>query len=93
MKIIHCPINGPRPLQEFYFGGQFRPLPEPPGGASMSDSEWADYVFNRDGAPGVQKEWWYHTPSGTWFIAERDIVSDTFLRTYLFDQTTEGNHA
>ena len=92
MKIIHCPINGPRPLQEFYFGGQFRPLADP-AGESMSDSDWADYVFNRDGAPGVQKEWWYHTPSGTWFIAERDIVTDAFVRTYLFEGTEEGNHA
>ena len=92
MKIIHCPINGPRPLQEFYFGGQFRSLPDS-AEESMSDLDWADYVFNRDGAPGVQKEWWYHTPSGTWFIAERDIVSDSFVRTYLFEGSEEGNHA
>jgi len=86
MKIIHCPINGPRPLQEFYFGGQFRPLPELADGEALSDSQWADYVFNRDGSPGIQKEWWYHSPSGTWFIAERDIVKDAFLRTYLFEE-------
>ena len=24
MKIIRCPINGPRPLQEFHFGGEVR---------------------------------------------------------------------
>jgi len=89
MKIIHCPINGPRPLQEFYFGGQFRPLPDATKETPLSDAQWADYVFNRDGAPGIQKEWWYHTPSGTWFIAERDIVSDTFLRTYLFEEYGE----
>ena len=89
MKIIHCPINGPRPLQEFYFGGQFRPLPDATMDNPVSDAQWADYVFNRDGAPGIQKEWWYHTPSGTWFIAERDIVSDTFLRTYLFEEYGE----
>ena len=86
MKIIHCPINGPRPLQEFYFGGQYRSEPETTEGETISDSRWADYVFNRNGAPGIQKEWWYHTPSGTWFIAERDIVSDTFIRTYLFEK-------
>ena len=86
MKIIHCPVNGPRPLQEFHFGGQFRPLPSAAEQAAFTVSEWADYVFNRDGEPGVQQEWWYHIPSGTWFIAERDIVSDTFLKTYLFDR-------
>ena len=55
-------------------------------GEALSDSQWADYVFNRDGSPGIQKEWWYHSPSGTWFIAERNIVKDAFLRTYLFEE-------
>lgn len=80
MKIIHCPINGPRPLQEFHYGGEVRDMPDP---AAASDTEWADYVFNRSGEPGIKTEWWYHIASGTWFIAERDIVSDQFVRTYL----------
>jgi sarcosine oxidase subunit delta len=82
VKIIHCPINGPRPAQEFSFGGEVRTMPEP---SAASDEEWADYVFNRAGEPGVKREWWYHIPSGTWFVAERDNRTDTFLRTYLFD--------
>ena len=81
MKIIHCPINGPRPLQEFHFGGQVREMPV---GSQVSAAEWADYVFNRSGEPGIQSEWWYHTPSGTWFIAERDCQSDECIRTYLY---------
>ena len=40
-------------------------------------------MFNRNGAPGVKKEWWCHTPSNTWFIAERDTEKDKVLRTYL----------
>ncbi len=44
-------------------------MPEP---STATDDEWADYVFCRNGAPGVKKEWWCHTPSNTWFIAERD---------------------
>ncbi len=82
MKIIHCPVNGPRPAQEFSFGGEFRQMPDP---ATASDEEWADYVFNRSGEPGVKREWWYHVPSGTWFIAERDNRTDQFLKTYLLD--------
>ncbi len=27
----------------------------------------------------------YHVASGTWFIAERDNVTDEFVRTYLYD--------
>ena len=81
MKILHCPINGPRPLQEFDFGGELRPMSDP---ATADDAEWADYVFLRRGEPGVKREWWHHNPSGTWFIAERDNRSDQVLRTYLW---------
>jgi sarcosine oxidase subunit delta len=34
----------------------------------------------------VKKEWWCHTPSGVWFIAERDTTTDTVLRSYLYPQ-------
>lgn len=81
MKIIPCPINGPRPVQEFHFGGELRDMPDP-GGAT--DEQWADYVFNRQGEPGVHREWWYHIPSGTWFIAERDNRTDEIHSTYLY---------
>ena len=50
------------------------------------DAEWADYVFNRNGAPGNKKEWWCHTPSNTWFIAERDTSKDQVFRTYLYEE-------
>jgi sarcosine oxidase subunit delta len=79
MKIMTCPVNGPRPVSEFVYGGEVRPMPEP----SCADAEWADYVFNRSGIPGVKTEWWYHIASGTWFLAERDVVADRVLRTWL----------
>lgn len=82
MKLLNCPINGERPLSEFVFGGELREMPPP----DCSDKEWANYVYNRHGAPGLKKEWWYHTPSGTWFIAERDTLADKVSRTYLFGQ-------
>ena len=82
MKTLTCPINGPRPLQEFTFGGELRPMPDP---NQSSNDEWADYVFNRNGAPGIQHEWWYHIASSTWFIAERNTATDEFIRTYLWE--------
>ncbi|QDU52681.1 sarcosine oxidase subunit delta [Gimesia panareensis] len=83
MKIIDCPVNGPRPLQEFHFGGEVRTMPDP---ARAADAEWADYVFHRSGEPAVKQEWWYHMPSGVWFIAERDNRTDQFVRTYLYGE-------
>lgn len=57
-----------------------------PDAHSASDEAWADYVFNRSGEPGVRCEWWYHSASGTWFVAERDNLKDEFLRTYLYGE-------
>ena len=86
MKLLRCPINGLRPLQEFSYGGEMRPSPDP---AAASDKQWADYVFNRDGEPGVKREWWYHLASGTWFVAERDTQKDIFIKTYLYGSGEE----
>ena len=81
MKLMRCPVNGVRPIQEFAYGGLVRPMPDP---KQTSDQTWAGYVFNRSGEPGVKQEWWYHLASGTWFIAERDTLRDEIIRTYLY---------
>ena len=83
MKIMTCPINGSRPISEFAYGGELRDFPDP---AQATDTEWADYVFNRSGISGIKREWWCHTPSGVWFIAERDTTADLVLSTYMYGQ-------
>ena len=90
MKLLLCPINGLRPLSEFLFGGEVRDMPT---AGTVTDEEWADYVFNRQGEPGVRKEWWYHTASGTWCIAERDNLKDEFVRTYLYSRDASPTEA
>jgi sarcosine oxidase subunit delta len=79
MKLIPCPLNGLRPASEFVYAGEVRPMPDP---QACSDQQWAQYVFNRSGVAGVKREWWCHTPSGYWFIAERDTQSDEILKTF-----------
>lgn len=81
MKILTCPVNGPRPVSEFAYGGELREMPDPAG---VSDAVWSDYVFNRSSVPCVKFEWWCHTASGVWFIAERDTATDAVLRTFLY---------
>jgi sarcosine oxidase, subunit delta len=83
MKILTCPINGTRPISEFIHGGEYRAMPDP---QIVSDDAWADYVFNRNGAPGVKLEWWCHASSTTWFIVERDTARDRVVRSFLFDE-------
>ena len=61
-----------------------------PAPETASDDAWAAYVFNRNGTPGVKREWWYHMASGVWFVAERDTLRDEVLRTYLYGQENAG---
>jgi sarcosine oxidase subunit delta len=83
MKITICPINGARPISEFLCGGEVRPIPDP---NAVDDATWAGYLFDRNGEPGIKREWWCHLPSNTWFIAERDTLTDEVLRTYLYGE-------
>ncbi len=77
MKQIICPHIGRRPLSEFIFGGEIR---TPPKASGATDLEWGSHVYLRDGTPGKKREWWYHGPTGIWFIFERDTAKDEFLR-------------
>lgn len=79
MKIMNCPLNGPRNISEFVYGGEVQAMPDP---RASSDAAWADYVFLENNTAGVVREWWFHGPTAFWFIAERDTVRDTILRTY-----------
>ena len=79
MKIMHCPLNGPRNISEFVCGGEVTVPPDP---NRSSDAEWADYVFMPDNPAGVVREWWFHAATAYWFIAERDTRTDEILKTY-----------
>ena len=79
MKIMHCPLNGPRNIAEFVYGGAVGVMPDP---ATSDDRHWAEYLFIENNTRGVVREWWYHLASAYWFIAERDTASDTILKTY-----------
>lgn len=90
MKLMRCPLNGHRNISEFAYGGEVTQMPAPNG---CSSEDWADYIFLRDNAAGVVREWWYHTPTSYWFIAERNTVTDEIVSTYpateLFSQRVD----
>ena len=79
MKIMNCPLNGPRNISEFAWGGEVKAMPDP---LTCSDDEWAEYVFLENNTAGVVREWWCHLPTSFWFIAERNTVTDEIIRTY-----------
>ncbi|UCH74893.1 MAG: sarcosine oxidase subunit delta [Rhodospirillales bacterium] len=79
MKILTCPLNGPRNIAEFSYGGEVTAMPDPNG---CSDAEWADHLMMADNTAGIVREWWCHIASAYWFIAERNTVTDEIIRTY-----------
>jgi heterotetrameric sarcosine oxidase delta subunit len=82
MLILHCPNCGPRNAAEFRFGGEINPRPANPTGTT--DAEWAQYLYMRPNALGVQQEWWYHRAGcGLWFLAERHTGTNAVTKTYL----------
>ncbi len=86
MKLLRCPLNGERNISEFICGGAVRRSPDP---SAASNAEWADHLFLHDNIAGRVREWWFHVPSGYWFIAERDTATDEVLRTYPPDEIEE----
>ena len=82
MKILTCPINGPRNISEFAWGGEVKPMPDP---ATASDEEWTAYLFLEANTAGDIFEWWLHVPTNTWFIAHRNTLTDTVHETMTVD--------
>ncbi len=79
MKVMNCPLNGPRNISEFAWGGEVKVMPDP---SSLGDKEWADWLFLENNEAGVVREWWCHVPTSFWFIAERNNITDEIIRTY-----------
>lgn len=85
MKILECPLNGPRNITEFTYGGEYHaPVDE----AVSSKQAWAEHVFFHDNHAGVVTEWWMHTASAYWFLADRNTITDEILRTYAVSEAS-----
>jgi heterotetrameric sarcosine oxidase delta subunit len=76
--VLACPNCGVREVTDFGYGGEIstRPAGDP------SFRELNTYNYFRRNVAGVQREWWFHR-SGcrTWFIAERNTVTNEVLST------------
>ena len=82
MLLIRCPWCGLREESEFSCAGEahiVRPL-EPD---SLTDEEWADYLFMRENIKGRQREQWVHSGGcRRYFNAVRDTVTYKFGASY-----------
>jgi sarcosine oxidase, subunit delta len=82
MLLIPCPWCGEREETEFRCGGEAH-LVRPKQPASLSDDQWADFLFMRSNPKGLHFERWCHAHGcGRWFNLARDTVSDRILEVY-----------
>ena len=82
MLLIPCPWCGEREETEFTGGGEAH-IARPKQPATLSDDQWADYLFMRTNPKGLHFERWRHSHGcGRWFNAARDTVTDQILAVY-----------
>lgn len=86
MLLISCPHCGARDEAEFSCGGEAhiaRPLAE----NSITDAQFADYLFYRHNPKGVFLERWRHAAGcRRWFNMVRDTVSHEIIEIYAMGQ-------
>jgi len=89
MLQIPCPWCGPRPENEFTYGGEAH-LARPADPERLSDDAWAEYLFMRKNPRGWHAEQWCHTHGcRQWFNVERDTVTYVIRRAYLGGEGSE----
>jgi len=75
MLLIPCPFCGDRDETEFSYGGEAH-IARPKEPETLSDEEWANYVFMRPNSKGVLLERWVHTHGcRRWFNLARDTLT------------------
>ncbi len=70
--LISCPHCGLRPVEEFTFNGDAKPLrPESNDPATME--QWFDYVYLRDNPRGLIDEYTHHSGGcRAWLVVTRN---------------------
>lgn len=82
MLLIPCPWCGPRPENEFRYGGQAH-INRPTVPSAASDAAWTEYLYLRDNPRGRHTERWRHVHGcGRFFNCVRDTVSDRISACY-----------
>ena len=82
MLQIPCPWCGIRDETEFAFGGEAHII-RPVNPETISDMQWADYLFYNNNPKGVHYERWQHRYGcRQWFNVARDTVTHEIFSTY-----------
>lgn len=74
---ITCPNCGPRPVEEYRFGGEIPAVPDSVEGA---DARNVDYVWFFNNPQGPEVERWFHDAGcRRWLTLRRDTATDRVL--------------
>jgi len=93
MLSIPCPWCGQRDETEFSYGGEAH-IRRPDDPFTLSDEQWADYLFMRKNTMGRHREQWFHAAGcRRWFNVERDTVTQRILISYKTGEMPQGNGA
>jgi len=88
MLQIPCPHCGPRPENEFTYGGSSG-IARPP--VCCTDEQWAAYLFFRDNPRGPHAETWLHALGCLeWFCALRDTATHEILATWRMGEAQDA---
>lgn len=86
MLLISCPFCGPRPENEFHYGGEAH-IARPTDPSALDDDAWAAFLYQRSNPKGVHAERWCHIHGcRRFFNCLRDTRSDEILATYQLRQ-------
>ena len=78
MLWITCPTCGPRPVEEYRFGGE---QPSVPDAVTDPDARVVDHVWFFDNVEGPSVErWFHHAGCRRWLTLRRDTQSDRVLQ-------------
>lgn len=83
MKVMICPLNGPRKDSEFVRGREVREMPE---SLTCGNETLGAHRFLENQAGDEVAEWWMHAPSSYWFIARRNIGTGEIVKTYSVEE-------
>ena len=82
MLLIACPWCGEREEMEYAYGGQAH-IAYPEDASTLSDAQWAEFLFMRDNPKGVFLERWVHTQGcRRWFNVARHTVTHEISAVY-----------
>ncbi len=74
MQFFTCPFCGDRDEREFHFAVEAgKRRPEPAG--TVSDADWAEYLYAARAPKGAAREVWLHLTCGEYFVMTRDTVT------------------